>query len=61
MPRNLVLTLSSLLLTPALPADEGMWLFNAPPRQLLKEKYDFDLTDDWLRRAQLASVRFDRP
>ena len=23
-------------------ADEGMWLFNNPPRKLLKEKYGFD-------------------
>ncbi len=42
-----------------LPADEGMWLLNEPPRQLLKEKYGFDLTDAWLERARLASVRFN--
>ncbi len=41
------------------PADEGMWLLNDPPRQLLKDKYQFDLTDDWLERARLASVRFN--
>ena len=23
-------------------ADEGMWLFNQPPRKVLKERYDFD-------------------
>jgi hypothetical protein len=40
-------------------ADEGMWLLNAPPRELLKTKYQFDLTDDWLERARLASVRFN--
>src|SRR3954454_17201045 len=40
-------------------ADEGMWLLNEPPRRLLKEKYDFDLTDDWLEHARLASVRFN--
>src|SRR5947207_5317309 len=39
-------------------ADEGMWLLNNPPRQHLKEKYGFDLTDAWLTRAQKASVRF---
>ncbi len=42
-----------------LQADEGMWLLNDPPRQLLKDKYGFDLTDAWLERAQLASVRFN--
>lgn len=40
-------------------ADEGMWLLNQPPREMLKEKYQFDLTDAWLERAQMASVRFN--
>jgi hypothetical protein len=40
-------------------ADEGMWLLNDPPRQHLKEKYHFDLTDDWLAHAKKASVRFN--
>jgi hypothetical protein len=40
-------------------ADEGMWLLNNPPRQLLKDKYGFDLTDAWLEHAQKASVRFN--
>jgi hypothetical protein len=40
-------------------ADEGMWLLNDPPRKLLKDKYDFDLTDAWLTHARLASVRFN--
>ena len=40
-------------------ADEGMWLPNNPPRQYLKERHGFDLTDDWLERAQKASVRFN--
>jgi hypothetical protein len=41
------------------PADEGMYLFNHPPRDLLKRKYGFDLTDAWLARTQKASVRFN--
>src|SRR5437868_2063150 len=36
-----------------------MWLHNDPPRQLLKKKYDFDLTPRWLEHAQKASVRFN--
>jgi Peptidase S46 len=51
-----LLTLGSLTMSAA--ADEGMWLLNDPPRQLLKQKYDFDLTAPWLIRAQKASVRF---
>lgn len=39
--------------------DEGMWLFNDPPRKLLKTKYDFDPTDAWLAHVQQASVRFN--
>ncbi len=38
--------------------DEGMWLFNQPPRELLKQKHGFDLDDAWLERAMKASVRF---
>jgi hypothetical protein len=40
-------------------SDEGMWLLNDPPSQLLKEKYDFELTDEWLTRAMKGSVRFN--
>ncbi len=40
-------------------SDEGMWLLNDPPRQQLKEKHKFDLTEEWLKRAMLASVRLN--
>jgi Peptidase S46 len=39
--------------------DEGMWLFNHPPRQILKERYNFDPTDQWLEHVQKSSVRFN--
>jgi hypothetical protein len=42
-----------------LQADEGMWLFNNPPRDLLKKKYDFDPTKEWLEHVQKSSVRFN--
>lgn len=42
-----------------LQADEGMWLFNDPPRRLLKDKYGFDATDSWLEHVQKSSVRFN--
>lgn len=40
-------------------ADEGMWLYNNPPRRLLKDKYGFELTDEWLEHLQKSSVRFN--
>jgi hypothetical protein len=40
-------------------ADEGMWLFNQPPRQILRERYQFEATDPWLEHLQKASIRFN--
>ena len=40
-------------------ADEGMWLFNAPPLKQLKEKYQFEPTQQWSEHLQKASVRFN--
>jgi hypothetical protein len=40
-------------------SDEGMWLLNDPPKELLKAKHGFDLTDAWLERAMKASVRLN--
>jgi hypothetical protein len=39
--------------------DEGMWLFNEPPRELLRQRYQFDATDAWLNRLQKSSIRFN--
>jgi hypothetical protein len=41
-------------------SDEGLWLFTHPPRQQLKERYAFDLTDSFLDRLQKASVMVGR-
>jgi hypothetical protein len=40
-------------------ADEGMWLFNNPPRKILKERYNFEPSDKWLEHVQKSSVRFN--
>lgn len=40
-------------------ADEGMWTFNNVPRAEIKRKYQFEVTDAWLKKVQLASVRFN--
>ena len=39
--------------------DEGMWLFNNPPKKILKEKYDFEPDQAWFDHLQRASVRFN--
>ncbi|MGB9181946.1 MAG: S46 family peptidase, partial [Pyrinomonadaceae bacterium] len=40
-------------------ADEGMWPFNIVPRAEIKRKYGFDVTDAWLMKVQMASLRFN--
>ena len=39
--------------------DEGMWLFDALPLKTLKEKYDFEPTQEWIDHVRLGSVRLD--
>jgi hypothetical protein len=39
-------------------ADEGMWLYNQPPLQILHQRYGFDPDAAWLQHLQRASVRF---
>jgi hypothetical protein len=36
-------------------ADEGMWLFNNPPKKLLKEKHGFEPTDAWLDHLRMTN------
>ncbi len=55
---NSIFILALAMNTPAL-ADEGMWLFNAPPLKQLKEKYQFEPTLRWLEHLQKSSVRFN--
>jgi len=40
-------------------ADEGMWLYNAPPKDKIKATYGFELTEPWLDHVRLSSVRFN--
>src|SRR5205814_9303052 len=39
--------------------DEGMWPFNNVPKAEIKKRYGFDVTDEFLKHLQLASVRFN--
>jgi hypothetical protein len=51
--------LLSTLLSTAASADEGMWLYNKAPKDQIKAKYGFDLTQQWLDHVRLSSVRFN--
>jgi hypothetical protein len=58
-PASLVLAiLVSASLAPAR-ADEGIWLFSAPPREKIQAAYGFQPDDAWLNHLMKASVRFD--
>src|SRR6266571_667243 len=51
--------LALLVLSASAMADEGMWLFNRPPRAMLKQRYNFDPSQAWLDHLQKASIRFN--
>lgn len=44
---------------PAARADEGMWTFSNVPRADIKKNFGFQVTDPWLDKVRLASVRFN--
>jgi len=48
-----------LMTTPTLYPGEGMWLFNNPPKKLLKEKFNFERGQEWYDHVQKSSVRFN--
>ncbi len=54
----LFIALLTLQTIPTAALDEGMWTLNNVPRDDIKRKYGFDISDEWLRQVQLASVRF---
>lgn len=59
--RNAIPSVIFILLLGAAPAraDEGLWLFNAPPAKLLRQRYGFEPTPGWLVHVQQSSVRFN--
>lgn len=50
--------LALLLALPVLQADEGMWTFDNVPTRQIKAKYGVELSPEWLKHLQLATVRF---
>ena len=60
MKRYLSVLLACAFFLPSLAtADEGMWLYNEPPKDKIKAKYGFELTQQWLDHVRLSSVRFN--
>ncbi len=47
------------LAAPLALADEGMWLYNAFPKEKVKAHYGFLPTQEWLDHVRLSSVRFN--
>jgi hypothetical protein len=56
---RLALMTTVLMVAALADGDEGMWLINNPPRAQLKERYGFEISDEWLAHLQQASVRFN--
>src|SRR5215472_2391008 len=40
-------------------AEEGMWTFDNPPTEQIRQKYHFTLTQEWLDHLRLSSVRLN--
>src|SRR6202790_5256605 len=60
MKRGLAISLAlSFFIPAAASADEGMWLYNEAPKDKIKAKYGFELTQQWLDHVRLSSVRFN--
>ena len=49
----------ALISTTVAVADEGMWLYNEAPKDKIKAKYGFEVTQQWLDHVRLSSVRFN--
>ena len=56
--RYILAALLALALVLPVAADEGMWLFNAPPKDILQKKYGFTVTPEFMDHLRLASISF---
>jgi Peptidase S46 len=55
---SVLAALLALALVLPVAADEGMWLFNAPPKDILLKKYGFAVTQEFMDHLRLASISF---
>jgi hypothetical protein len=56
--RYALCTMSLAISVSGVRGDEGMWLFNDLPFELLEAKYGFDATPEWADHVMKSSVRF---
>ena len=59
MKRSIVFLLASLAGLAA-HAEEGMWTFDNPPSAAIKQAYGVEVTDAWLKRLRLATIRLEQ-
>ncbi|HEY3391936.1 MAG TPA: S46 family peptidase [Lacipirellulaceae bacterium] len=55
---HLLSMIAGALFVTAARADEGMWLLDDLPKELLDERYGFVPSDEWAEHIMLSSVRF---
>ena len=55
---HLLSIMACAFLVTAVRGDEGMWLLDDLPKELLDERYDFVPSDEWAKHIMLSSVRF---
>lgn len=53
----LLALLAAILVLPAA-SDEGMWLFNKPPKDVLQKTYGFAMTQEFMDHLRLSSISF---
>ncbi|MEM7431919.1 MAG: S46 family peptidase [Pseudomonadota bacterium] len=57
--KKVALFVAALWLPLTVTADEGMWTVDNFPADTVADKYDVDINNQWLRRAQLSTTRLE--
>jgi hypothetical protein len=57
--KRAILLLTVITFSAVVVADEGMWTFHNFPRDVVRKKYNVDITDAWLQKLQRSVVRLE--
>lgn len=60
MMKRLIILLATAGASLAAQGGEGMWTFDNPPRDAIRQAHGVDVTDAWLKRLRLATVRLEQ-